>query len=207
MTLDNIELTLDDREIPSRVRDFIYEANTRVAAFMEARPKPLVGFFPSCFETVYRALLEISNRRLTAGNSFCEWGSGFGVTASMASMLGFDSYGIEIDPELCEVSRELASQFNLSVNFTTGSFIPKGSDRLLDRAYANCQGDMMIVPHTDQSYEDIGMDVRDFDLIFAYPWPKDARLTSALFDKFASSDALLLTYNGLESLRLQRKRA
>jgi hypothetical protein len=207
MTLDNIELTLDDREIPSRVRDFIYEANTRVAAFMEARPKPLVGFFPSCFESVYRALREISSRRLNAGNSFCEWGSGFGVTASMASMLGFDSYGIEIDPELCEVSRELASQFNLSVNFITGSFIPKGSDRLIDRAYANCQGDMMIVPHTDQSYEEIGMDVRDFDLIFAYPWPKDARLTSALFDKFASSDALLLTYNGLESLRLQRKRA
>jgi hypothetical protein len=207
MTLDNIELNLDDHKIPARVCDFIYEANTRVAAFMETRPKPLVGFFPSCFEAVYRALREISSRRLTAGNSFCEWGSGFGVTASMASMLGFDSYGIEIDPELCEVSRELASQFNLSVNFTTGSFIPKGSDRLIDRAYANCQGDMMIVPYTDQSYEEIGMEVRDFDLIFAYPWPKDARLTSALFDKFASSDALLLTYNGVESLRLQRKRA
>lgn len=207
MTLDNVELLLDDREIPSKIRDFIGEANTRVTTFMEARPKPLVGFFPSCFETVYRALREISVRRLTAGNSFCEWGSGFGVTASMASMLGFDSYGIEIDPELCEVSRELASQFNLSVSFTTGSFIPKGSDRLIDRAYANCQGDMMMVPHTDHSYEEIGMDVRDFDLVFAYPWPKDAKLTGALFDKFASSDALLLTYNGLESIRLQRKRA
>jgi hypothetical protein len=207
MTLVDVALPLDDHEIPSGVRDFIVEANLRVSSFMEARPKPLVGFFPSCFETVYRALREISNRRLTAGNSFCEWGSGFGVTASMASMLGFDSYGIEIDPELCEVSRELALQFSLSVTFTTGSFIPKGSDKLIDRAYANCEGDMMLIPHTDSSYDEIGMDVRDFDLVFAYPWPKDTKLTNALFDKFASSDALLLTYNGLESVRLQRKRS
>ncbi len=207
MTLTNVALPFDDRELPSDIRDFIAEANQRVTKFMDARPKPLVGFYPSCFETVYRALREISTRRLTAGNAFCEWGSGFGVTASMASKLGFEAYGIEIDPELCDVSRELAKQFDISVKFITGSFIPQGSDRLIDRAYENFQGDLMLDPHTDDTYEEIGMDVCDFDLIFAYPWPKDAKLTGSLFDKFASSDALLLTYNGLESVRLQRKRS
>jgi len=206
MSLVNVALSLPKSEIPTSVRDFIAEANQRVNKFMEARPKPLVGFFPSCFESVYRALTEIATERLAPGNTFCEWGSGFGVTASMAAMLGFDSYGIEIDPELCEVSRELAKQFGLSVRFISGSFIPAGSDKLIDRAYTNHDGDMMLDPHSDGTYEEIGMDVSDFDLIFAYPWPKDAKLTGSLFNKFASSDALLLTYNGLESMRLQRKR-
>ncbi len=207
MTLFNVALQLPNIEIPSDVREFIHEANARVTEFMKKRPTPLVGFFPSCFETVYRALTEIANGRLAPGNTFCEWGSGFGVTASMAAMLGFDSYGIEIDPELCEVSRELAKQRGLSVRFLCGSFIPAGSDKLIDRAYTNHDGDMMLNPHSDGAYDEMGMDVSDFDLIFAYPWPKDAKLTGSLFNKFASSDALLLTYNGLESMRLQRKRA
>jgi len=207
MTLFKVELLLTQTELPAAVAELISEANRRVSKFMLARPKPLVGFFPSCFETVYRALHDISTRRLTAGNVFCEWGSGFGVTASLAAMLGFDSYGIEVDPELCEVSRELAEQFGLSVNFVTGSFIPAGADKMIDRAYANCQGDMMLDPYTDETYENMGMDVCDFDLIFAYPWPKDAKLTQSLFDRFASTDALLLTFNGVESVKLLRKQA
>ena len=206
MSLVNVALQLPNIEIPLQVRDFISDANLRVTEFMKARPKPLTGFFPSCFETVYRALAEIAEGRLAPGNTFCEWGSGFGVTASMAAMLGFDSYGIEIDTELCEVSRELAKQHGASVRFISGSFVPSGSDKLIDRAYTNHDGDMMLNPHSDGTYEEMGMEVSDFDLVFAYPWPKDAKLTGALFNKFASSDALLLTYNGLESMRLQRKR-
>ena len=206
MSLINISLKPSQEEIPQRVRDFIHEANARVSRFMQARPKPLTGFFPSCFESVYRALEQIAVNRLAPGNTFCEWGSGFGVTASMAAMLGFDSYGIEIDSELCDVSRNLAKQFGLPVRFVSGSFIPVGADRLIDREYANHDGDMMLDPHADNTYEEMGMDVSDFDLIFAYPWPKDTKLTGSLFHKFASSDALLLTYNGLESMRLQRKR-
>ncbi len=207
MSLVNVALQLQKTEIPSQIRDFILEANQRVSEFMKVRPKPLTGFFPSCFETVYLALTEIANSRLAPGNTFCEWGSGFGVTASMAAMLGFDSYGIEIDPELCDVSRKLAKQYGASVRFISGSFVPAGADKLIDRAYANHDGDMMLDPHSDGTYDEIGMKVSDFDLIFAYPWPKDAQLTGSLFNKFASSDALLLTYNGLESMRLQRKRA
>lgn len=207
MTLTSVSLNPSKDVLPSNVREFLFEAEKQVSAFMKARPKPLVGFFPCCFETVYRALDEICERRLAAGNVFCEWGSGFGVIASLASMLGFDAYGIEIDPELCDVSRSLANQFGLTVKFITGSFIPDGSDRLIDRAYANFQGDLMLDPHSDSTYDDLGLGVEDFDLIFAYPWPKDARLTRSLFDKFASSESMLLTYNGLESVRLQRKRS
>ncbi len=206
MPLVDVALPIPNTEIPPQIRDFISEANIRVTEFMKLRPKPLTGFFPSCFETVYRALNEIAIGRLAPGNTFCEWGSGFGVIASMAAMLGFDSYGIEIDSELCDVSRELAKKHGATVKFVSGSFVPDGSDKLIDRAYAHHDGDMMMDPHSDCTYEEIGLEVSDFDLVFAYPWPKDAQLTGSLFNKFASSEALLLTYNGLESIRLQRKR-
>ncbi len=66
---------------------------------------------------------------------------------------------------------------------------------------------MMLNPHTDNTYRDLTMDVSDFDLIFAYPWPKDTAITNRLFNRFASTDALLLTYNGRESMKLLRKRS
>ena len=150
MTLFNVALQLPNTEIPPDVREFILDANLRVTEFMKHRPKPLVGFFPSCFEMVYRALTEIANGRLAPGNTFCEWGSGFGVTASMAAMLGFDSYGIEIDPELCDVSRDLAKQHGLSVRFICGSFI------LYQTFYhANQWGKKVAAVHTPASLSEL----------------------------------------------------
>lgn len=206
MPLINVALAPSTDPLPSLIRELILEANQRVNQFMSDRPKPLVGFFPSCFESAYRSLKQIADERLMAGNTFCEWGSGFGVVACMASLLGFDAYGIEIDGELADVSRQLASQFDIPAKFTTGSFIPEGSDRIIDRAYADIEGDMMLNPHSDNTYHSMGLDVSDFDLIFAYPWPKDAKVTSKIFEKFASNEALLLTYNGRESMKLKRKR-
>ncbi len=207
MALMTVPLPLSLCEIPPEIREFLSEAQRQVGVFVRGRPTPIRGFESSCFESAYRALYEISDRRLSPGNTFCEWGSGFGVIASLAAMLGFRAYGIELDSELCDASRNLAEQFGIPVKFVTGSFIPEGSDKIIDRAYENFEGDLMMDPHSDNTYFELGMDVCDFDLIFAYPWPKDTRLTATLFDRFSSTDALLLTYNGRESMRLQRKRA
>jgi hypothetical protein len=49
------------------------------------------------------------------------------------------------------------------------------------------------------------LDPDDFDVVFAYPWPGEEQV---IFDLFAGSTAvgaLLLTYHGLEGLRLHRK--
>ena len=207
MTLINIELKLSSDFLPSDIRAFHSEAERRVGEFVAARPKPVRGFVPSCFETVYRALQQISFRNLAPGDKFCEWGSGFGVAASLAAMLGFDACGIEIESDLCHASRDLAQRFDLPVEFVTGSFIPAGADKLIDRAYAEFDGELTLDTQSDDAYEQLGLDICDFDLIFAYPWPNDAKLTAAIFDKFAASGALLATYTGNESVRLQRKRA
>ena len=51
----------------------------------------------------------------------------------------------------------------------------------------------------------LGLEVRDFDLIFAYPWPNDEELTASLFERFAAPGALLLTYDETDAVRLRRK--
>jgi hypothetical protein len=48
-------------------------------------------------------------------------------------------------------------------------------------------------------------DPDDFDLVFAYPWPGSEDVIYRLFDAFAATEALLLTFHGSEGLRVDRK--
>ena len=44
---------------------------------------------------------------------------------------------------------------------------------------------------SDHAYDELGLDVSDFDLVFAYPWPDEQAVTAALFDRFAGPGAVL----------------
>ena len=57
------------------------------------------------------------------------------------------------------------------------------------------------------AYEQMEMDIDDFDVIFAYPWPGEQWVMARLFDRFAAVGALLVTYNDVEGIHLFRKRA
>ena len=91
------------------------------------------------------------------------------------------------------------------MEFVHGSFVPQGADRIIDQAYADFDGALSLDSHADNTYEELAMEVRDFDLIFAYPWPNDEALTADLFEHFAASGALLLTYDETDLARLRRK--
>jgi hypothetical protein len=54
-------------------------------------------FVPSVPEIVFAALEEVTKRNLPPNRVFCEWGSGFGTATCMASLLGYEAYGIEIE--------------------------------------------------------------------------------------------------------------
>ena len=45
----------------------------------------------------------------------------------------------------------------------------------------------------------------DFDLFFTFPWPGEHEFFETIFDRFAADGAMLLTYQGIERLRLQRR--
>ncbi len=160
------------------------------------------AFVPSDFELAYRALAAIQTANLATGRRFLEWGSGIGVVACLATRLGFDAIGIEIESPLVDLAERLAADHGLDSEFICGSFVPHGTNVTVgtadDFAWLSTTGPV--------AYDDLDLAPDDFDLIFAYPWPGEEQIIFDLFADHAATGALLLTYHGLEGVRLQRKR-
>jgi hypothetical protein len=186
-------------ELPADVRRFLREADQRIDDFQVWSRVP--AFVPCDFEGSYRLLRAISDGNLARGLRFCEWGSGFGVTACLAALAGFDACGIEIDGELVDHARRLAGDFELDVEFIRGSFIPPGGERLVESAgqYA------WFTTDADSAYEELDLDPEDMDVIFAYPWPDEEFVTGDLFHRYAGPGAMLVTYHGGDDFRIRRK--
>jgi hypothetical protein len=55
------------------------------------------------------------------------------------------------------------------------------------------------------AYDQLDLEIDDFDLVYSYPWPGEEHVVDELFDTCAAVGALLLTYHGQDGIRLQRK--
>jgi hypothetical protein len=167
MPLVDIDIPINGSVLPDDVVAFLREADLRVSQFVRNSPIRITGFVPSDFVTVYHALRAITEANLAPGTSLCEWGSGFGVVASLAAMLGFRVCGIEIERELVDASQSLADDFGLPVGFFHGSFVPAGAEADADNnAELFC-----LATDARDAYDELGLDPDDFDIVFAYPWP------------------------------------
>ncbi len=210
MSLVDIEISINGSVLPDDVVAFLREADLRVSRFVSNSPIRITGFVPSDFVTVYHALRAITESNLAPGDSLCEWGSGFGVVASLAAMLGFDVCGIEIERGLVDASRRLAVDFGLPVEFIHGSFVPSGAEAYAEEAYAekasadNSAEYFCLVTDADDAYDELRLDPDDIDVVFAYPWPGEESLIASLFEKYAAEEALLLMYDNFNSV-LRRK--
>jgi hypothetical protein len=162
---------------------------------------PIPGFVPSNFARAYWVLRALAATGAARGNLFCEWGSGFGVVACLAAMLDFDAYGIGIEGELVDAARLLAATSRLPVEFVRGSFIPSGSTACFQRRDAFA----WLTTSEGHTEEALGLGLADFDVIFAYPWPDEERVTAALFERQAGAGAVLLTYHGENDVRLRQR--
>jgi hypothetical protein len=121
-------------------------------------------------------------------------------------MLELNAYGIEIERGLVDASRKLADDFGLPVEFVHGSYVPSGAEAYVEETYADNNAESFsLVADADDAYDELGLDPDDFDVVFAYPWPGEECLIEGLFEKYAAEEALLLTYNQYNSVRLQRK--
>ena len=203
--LKTVDLSFSHLELTDEIEKFVDDLERRVDQFIEGKPFAKDGFVACDHRAIARSLLAIQEKDLATGNLFCEWGSGFGGVASVASLLGFESYGIEINSEVFDHSVALAGDHELEVEFVEGSFIPVGSDDLVDQAYMDNEGDLTLECHFDDAYQDLGLDVSDFDLIFVFPWPNEAPLLSRIFDRFAATGAMLMTFNDFSGLKVERK--
>lgn len=206
MPLIDVQIPISGGVLPDDVAALLREADLRINEFIRNDTSGGTGFIPSDFVTVYHALRAVTEANLAAGNSFCEWGSGFGVVTSLAAMLGFDASGVEIKGDLVDAAQQLADDFELSPQFVHGSFIPSGAEAEVEQAYADSAADSShLVTDADDAYDELELDPDDFDLVFTYPWPGEEVLVAILFEKYAADGALLMMYDQYDSVKLQRK--
>ncbi|MBM4005287.1 MAG: class I SAM-dependent methyltransferase [Planctomycetes bacterium] len=224
MRLIDVPLRRSETALPADILQFLKVANQRIDAYQQSCRVP--GFVASRFEEVYRLLLamkeegpdqvtgfqgtRINGSRLRKirlkETRFCEWGSGFGVVASMASELGFQACGIEIERELVEQARWLARDFSIDVHFHQGSFIPPGGERYAERAYVDSvDGIAWLTTDAQSDLVERELAPDEFDIIFAYPWPDEERAIELLFLRFAAEGAVLITQQANAELRVRRK--
>jgi protein-L-isoaspartate O-methyltransferase len=201
MSLVPVEIVESSDPLPSEVTAYLAEARERVQAFLDENRIP--AFVACDFEPVYIALQSIRRTNLATGNVFCEWGSGFGVVASLAAGLGFESYGIEIEGPLVEHARELAADTNHRVSFVQGSFVTEGAEHIVDKTISSDV--FWLNTDVDDAYQELQLDPDDFDVIFAYPWPGEDDVITGLFDHCAAQGALLVTYSYLDGVGVYRK--
>jgi hypothetical protein len=202
MALTTVELTLQRIPLPGNVSDFILWAQRRIDDFTESsRSEPIPAFVPSDFASAWRSLEAIDRLGLATGRLFCEWGSGFGVVTGLAALTEFDACGIEIEPTLVEEARRLAEEFHLPCEFACGSFIPDDAEEIA----LNPSEMAWLSTDAPDAYAELQLNVDDFDVIYAYPWPDEQDILGDLFDQFAADGALLCTFESPDEVLVRRK--
>jgi len=205
MTLNCVEFDYESVTTPSEIVEFLRAVDDLVEQHRVNAPITFRGFVPSDYLATYRCLKVVYDSHLLCGDRFCEWGSGVGVVASLAAMVGYESYGIEHDSKLCTVAEAVCEDFDVPVKLVNGSFIPDGVQDLIEDAFATHDGELALRTDSDCAYEEMGYAINDFDLIFAYPWPNDVELTRKIFDRCAARGAMFLAYYDGDSIALYRK--
>ena len=210
--IEQIDLQLDESPLPKQVKNFLTEAESRIDKLFDTeKNRKVPRFIPSNAELVYKHLSAIFSGDFCLGNNYCEWGSGYGVGTCLASMLGFNSFGIEIEPSLVTASKALAKKTHIDVTIIESDYMPEGFD-----CYEGSGGAELIRPenyvcgtneHLDVSYEGMEINLDDVDVFFVYPWPGEQEFMLEFFQAIAADGALFLVYLGDDDFVLYRKTA
>lgn len=183
-------------------------ASPDLAAFLEIATRHTDAFYEDGLGLRYPKLVlcdpllvagSISSLRATGhltGNFFCEWGSGFGIAAGVADLMGLEAVGLEIEDELVTRSREMLREAGREVEIHHADLFPEGleesegvggRDLVFQETFSRESPDRPL-------YEEF--DPAEVDLFFVYPWPDQEQLMMDLFAAVASPDAILLMYLG-----------
>lgn len=152
-------------------------------------------FIPCDHRESYETLRKLRARAAT----FLEFGSAAGIVTIVADLLGFEAYGIEIEPWLVNRSEEIAERFGSGAVFAEGTFVP---DAFQDEVEL-LSGDFLTPTNGACALDELDLELSDFDLIFAYPWPGEEDWLGELMRRHARSGSLLLTYDVAEGFRVR----
>lgn len=194
----------DTLEIPKPVAKLLESADARLQLYWDQwHTKPIEQYVACDFRDVWQSLRFVTENNLAHGKLFCEWGCGFGIVTALASMLGFEAIGIEAEPFLVDEARKFLSAQRVTAEIWNGNFLPDGSERLA-KSQSNHASLFHNVP---DAYSEHEIDVDDFALIFAYPWPGEDQFLQEVFRHHAADGALLLMFLGPYQIELYRKQA
>ena len=138
----------------------------------------------------YRSVLEALLGQRGPGQRFLEWGSATGVITTMADLLGFEAYGIELDPQLVGIARGLARRFDSGARFAAGSFLPTGYEWRTGRGDAR----LGTIGEGTSGYLELEHPLEDFDLVFGFPWTGEEPMMHDLMRRYGRPEARLLLH-------------
>jgi len=154
----------------------------------EVRRDAFHPFLPADYRKVLRSLEGLQPR----GRRFLEAGSAIGIIAILADLLGYESYGIELDESLVETARVLASRYGSRAVFAAGSFLPAGYEWVSDAGDAR----MGTIGVGTPAFAELGLELADFDIVCAFPWPGEEALFHDLMARHGAPGARLLLPRG-----------
>lgn len=180
--LERVEVPSEagDLPVPRFVDCFIRDAEDR-AEELGARPGRGL-FVPGDYRYAFQVLQWMLRAKAAArGASFLEWGSGLGMVAILAALLGYDALGVEIDEALVRESRALARRYGAAARFEHGSYEANASGLKVWTAKRRA-------------------------VVYAYPWPGEEAEFLRRFAEAADAGAFLLMCLGPEDIRAYRKK-
>jgi hypothetical protein len=196
-----IPSSVDEFPVPADVQRRIERARARIEAFQDRWDRPQIEQFVAAdYTLVYQSLCWLRQRQPTIGQRFLEWGSGFAVVSALAAQLGFDAIGIEAEPDLLREGGKTVRDWEAAVELVHGNFLPPGGESLADDPTLPSLGHPVA-----SGYEQLGMDLDDFAVVYAYPWPGEDGFHESVFDRYAAAGAMLMLFCGPNDIRLWRK--
>ncbi len=181
---------------PARLTSLFAAGEAAWQTFLHARPG-----FHTYVHADWAAAVPVLTALRARADSFLEFGSGLGVITILADLLGFDACGIELDPWLYARSLELADGAASRASFALGSYVPEAAR---DTA-GNEDADFLTVREGEPAYDELGMELDEFDLVYAFPWPGEEERLLDLMNTCGRRDALLLTYGATDGYQLYQR--
>lgn len=174
--LEPLQITLSDDTPAAQALTLIQNAKS-LAEEMQGLPGEdrIPSLVTSNGLIAWRFLQSAAAYTQTDAPRFCEWGSGIGVVSCLAALRGWESTGVEIEPRLIEVSRQLAKSHDVNVNFRQGNYRFDRSDE------ANAAREF---------------DVLGFDIIYIYAWPAERQAVTEAISRHAAPGLIFLRYGG-----------
>ncbi len=193
--------SVDQTPIPAETRRQIETARRRIEAFQDRWDRPQIEQFVAAdYELVYQTLVWTLRAQPMLGRRFLEWGCGFAVVSALAASLELDAIGIEAETDLLDQGRKTVQAWDVEVELVHGDFLPAGSQRLAHDANLPSLGHRV-----ECAYPKLGLDLDDFAIVYAYPWPGEDDFHEHVFDVYGQVGALMMLFCGPNDVRLWRK--